>query len=542
MKQALANSFAIALPATIIPIAIAAFAAYAFAWIEFKGRQPLFIVTVSLLAIPTQVALIPLLQMYVGGAHITIPCSTRRSPLFPDSSTWPGRRPRCGSPTPRFAMPFAIFLLHNYISSLPKDLFEAARIDGANHFKIFYRLVLPLSVPVLAAFAIFQFLWTWNDYLIAMTMVGANPDALPATVKIASQAGEFGRLEHLLTAGAFLQAAVPMAVFFLLQRFFVRGILAGIASRASIPASRIELVDRRNTAPSVRSATSGRSPSASGASRATTSARRRQLVEAALDAGAQPRRHGRRVRPRLGRHRVRGVRGAARPRARRAPVVAPADGAGDEGRHRPADAVRLQSRRGLRAACEASLRRLGVDVDRPLPDPPAGPAHPPGRRRRHARRRSATRARSARSACPTTRRRQVDALRAHLPFPIVDQPARVLGASTSIRCATERSTPACATAWCRSCGARWPAGAWPPAPVSRPELRRRARRARRARGRRPGHGRPGVRPRPPVAPGRHHRDAAARADHVVARRAAACSSTAPTSTPSSKPRKELLLP
>ncbi|MGH9272504.1 MAG: carbohydrate ABC transporter permease, partial [Ilumatobacteraceae bacterium] len=126
-----------------------------------------------------------------------------------------------------FGMPFAIFLLHNYMSSLPKDLFEAARIDGASHFKIFYKLVLPLSVPVLAAFAIFQFLWTWNDYLIALVMVGANPDALPATVKLASQAGEFGRLEHLLTAGAFLQAAIPLAVFFLLQRFFVRGILAG---------------------------------------------------------------------------------------------------------------------------------------------------------------------------------------------------------------------------------------------------------------------------------------------------------------------------
>ena len=228
MKQALANSLAIALPATIIPIAIAAFAAYAFAWIDFKGRQPLFIVTVSLLAIPTQVALIPLLQMYVGGAHLTIPWLDKTITVFPDfNPNLAGTTTAVWLTHAAFAMPFAIFLLHNYISSLPKDLFEAARIDGANHFKIFYRLVLPLSVPVLAAFAIFQFLWTWNDYLIAVTMVGVNPDALPATVKIASQAGEFGRLEHLLTAGAFLQAAVPLAVFFLLQRFFVRGILAG---------------------------------------------------------------------------------------------------------------------------------------------------------------------------------------------------------------------------------------------------------------------------------------------------------------------------
>jgi alpha-glucoside transport system permease protein len=226
MKTGLANSLAIALPATIIPIAIAAFAAYAFAWIDFKGRQGLFIVTVSLLAVPTQVALIPLLQMYVRGAHITIPYLDKTITIFPDLNL-AGTTTAVWLTHAAFAMPFAIFLIHNYISSLPRDLFEAARIDGANHFKIFYRLVLPLSVPVLAAFAIFQFLWTWNDYLIALTMVGANPDALPATVKIASQAGEFGRLEHLLTAGAFLQAAVPLAVFFLLQRFFVRGILAG---------------------------------------------------------------------------------------------------------------------------------------------------------------------------------------------------------------------------------------------------------------------------------------------------------------------------
>ena len=226
MKQGLANSLAIALPATIIPIAIAAFAAYAFAWIDFKGRQVLFIATVALLAIPTQVALIPLLQMYVGGAHLTIPWLDKTITVFPDLDL-AGTTTAVWLTHAAFAMPFAIFLLHNYISSLPRDLFEAARIDGANHFKIFYRLVLPLSVPVLAAFAIFQFLWTWNDYLIALTMVGANPEALPATVKIASQAGEFGRLEHLLTAGAFLQAAVPLAVFFLLQRFFVRGILAG---------------------------------------------------------------------------------------------------------------------------------------------------------------------------------------------------------------------------------------------------------------------------------------------------------------------------
>src|SRR5215208_5473750 len=226
IKTGLANSLAIALPATIIPIAFAAFAAYAFAWMDFKHRQGLFIGTVALLAVPLQVALIPLLLMYVNGAHWTIPWFDKTITIFPDLDL-AGTTTAVWLTHTAFAMPFAIFLLHNYMSSLPKDIFESARIDGADHFRIFYRLVLPLSVPVLAAFAIFQFLWTWNDYLIAVTMVGANQAAAPSTVVIAAQTGQFGQYEHLLTAGAFLQAAVPLAVFFLLQRFFVRGILAG---------------------------------------------------------------------------------------------------------------------------------------------------------------------------------------------------------------------------------------------------------------------------------------------------------------------------
>ncbi len=220
------NSFAIAIPATVIPIAIAAMAAYAFAWIPFKGREWLFILTVSLLALPNQVALLPLLQLFAGGAHWTVPGTGTVVTLFPDLSL-------AGSATAvwlthtSFALPFAIFLLHNYISALPRELFEAARIDGADHFTIFWRLVVPLSVPALAAFTIFQFLWTWNDYLVALTMLGANGSAYPATIKIASMSGEFGRLEHLLSAGAFVQAGVPLVVFFTLQRFFVRGLLAG---------------------------------------------------------------------------------------------------------------------------------------------------------------------------------------------------------------------------------------------------------------------------------------------------------------------------
>lgn len=226
LGNALLNSASIAIVATIIPIAIAAFAAYAFAWIDFRGREWMFIGTVALLAVPTQVSLIPLLSAYSRGVHITIPIIERTITLIPDAGL-AGEIPAVWLTHTGFALPFAIFLLHNYIAGLPKDIFESARIDGADHFKIFWRLVLPLSVPVLAAFAIFQFLWTWNDYLIALTMIGGNREALPATIVVASLAGEFGAREHLLTAGAFVITVVPLVVFFALQRFFVRGVTAG---------------------------------------------------------------------------------------------------------------------------------------------------------------------------------------------------------------------------------------------------------------------------------------------------------------------------
>ena len=226
LANGLLNSMAIAVVATIIPIAIAAFAAYAFAWIDFRGRDTLFILTVALLAVPSQVALIPLLQMYAGGAHLTLPILEKTITVFPDLDL-AGTIPAVWLTHTGFALPFAIFLLHNYISGLPRDLFESARIDGADHFTIFRKLVLPLSVPVLAAFTIFQFLWTWNDYLIALTMIGGNRVALPATIVVASLAGEFCAREHLLTAGAFVITVVPLVVFFALQRFFVRGVTAG---------------------------------------------------------------------------------------------------------------------------------------------------------------------------------------------------------------------------------------------------------------------------------------------------------------------------
>jgi alpha-glucoside transport system permease protein len=193
---------------------------------KFKGRKTLFVATVSLLALPLQVALIPLLQLYVGGAHVTIPWIEKTVTLFPDlnlvNTTTAVWLTHTG-----FALPFAIFLIHNYIAGLPGEIFESARVDGADHFTIFWRLVVPLSIPVLAAFAIFQFLWTWNDYLIANTMAGTNPNALPTTILIANLAGDFGTNEHLLPAAAFIQTAAPLVVFFSMQRYFVRGLIAG---------------------------------------------------------------------------------------------------------------------------------------------------------------------------------------------------------------------------------------------------------------------------------------------------------------------------
>jgi alpha-glucoside transport system permease protein len=214
------NSLAIVLPATVIPIAIALFAAYAFAWMEFPGRKFLFILVVSLMAVPLQMALIPLLQLYTGGAHLG------SVTLIPDLDLQ-GSAASVWLTHTGFGLPLAIFLLYNYVSGLPRDIFEDARIDGADHYTIFWRLVVPLSVPAIAAFGIFQFLWTWNDYLVALTFIGSNADAQPLTIRLASLSGSRGQDWHVLTAAAFVSMAVPLAVFFSLQRFFVRGLLAG---------------------------------------------------------------------------------------------------------------------------------------------------------------------------------------------------------------------------------------------------------------------------------------------------------------------------
>jgi len=220
LGQYFLNSLSIVLPATVIPISIALFAAYAFAWMKFPGRRWLFILVVSLMAVPLQLSLIPLLQLYTGGAHIG------SVTIFPDLDLNGGPVSVWLTHT-GFGLPLAIFLLYNYVSGLPADLFEAARIDGADHYTIFWRLVVPLSVPAIAAFGIFQFLWTWNDYLIALTFIGSNADAQPLTIRLANLSGGRGQDWHVLTAAAFVSMSVPLLVFFSLQRYFVRGLLAG---------------------------------------------------------------------------------------------------------------------------------------------------------------------------------------------------------------------------------------------------------------------------------------------------------------------------
>lgn len=208
MYRAFLNSIAVAVPATIIPIALAAFAAYGFAWMRFPGRKMLFALVVGLLVIPLQIALIPLLRdfvaLHVNGTFLAV---------------WLAHT--------GFGLPLATYLLFNYISELPRDLLEAAFVDGASHFTIFRQLILPLSIPALAAFAIFQFLWVWNDYLVALVFIGASPTNQLVTQRLAEIVGSRGQSWHLLTAGAFITMILPLIVFFSLQRFFVRGLLAG---------------------------------------------------------------------------------------------------------------------------------------------------------------------------------------------------------------------------------------------------------------------------------------------------------------------------
>jgi alpha-glucoside transport system permease protein len=208
MANAFINSLIVSIPATIIPITIAAFAAYAFAWMRFPFRGTLFLIVVALLVVPLQMALIPVQQMYqIIGINQTF------------LGVWLAHT--------AFGLPLAIFLLYNFISQLPGDLFETASIDGATHFQMFTRVVLPLSVPALAAFAIFQFLWVWNDLLVALVFLGATAERSVMTLELLRLIGGRGEAWHILTAGAFVTMILPVLVFLALQRYFVRGILSG---------------------------------------------------------------------------------------------------------------------------------------------------------------------------------------------------------------------------------------------------------------------------------------------------------------------------
>jgi len=207
--QAFVNSLFIAIPATIIPIVVAAFAAYAFSWMEFPGRDFLFVVVVGLLVVPLQMTLIPILKAFaawgITGEFLSV---------------WLAHT--------GYGLPFAVYLLRNFMGSLPRSVIESAAMDGASHVTTFFRIVVPMSVPAFAALAIFQFLFVWNDLLVALIYLGAsNPENLPLTVVIANLVNSLGSGWHLLGAAAFISMALPLLVFFALQRYFVRGITGG---------------------------------------------------------------------------------------------------------------------------------------------------------------------------------------------------------------------------------------------------------------------------------------------------------------------------
>ncbi|MFI6782928.1 carbohydrate ABC transporter permease [Micromonospora sp. NPDC050276] len=216
------NSLAITIPSVLFPLAFASLAAYALAWINFRGRDWAYIAIFALQIVPLQMALVPLLKFFstgvsLGGVTLMPAWDLVDEQKF--AQVWFAHT--C------FALPFAVYLLHNFISQLPGDLMEAARVDGATHPKIFRTIVLPLITPALAAIGIFQFLWVWNDLLVALIFAGGGDETAPLTVRLAEMAGTRGNEWQRLTAGAFVSIVVPLIVFLSLQRFFVRGLLAG---------------------------------------------------------------------------------------------------------------------------------------------------------------------------------------------------------------------------------------------------------------------------------------------------------------------------
>ncbi len=208
LARSFRNSLLISIPATIVPIMVAAFAAYAFAWMKFRGRQFLFAIVVGLLVVPLQMTFVPVFSMF-----------TRLSLNGTFVAIWLAHT--------GYGLPFAVYLLRNFFGSLPKDLFESAFLDGASYMTAFFRLALPLSVPSLASLAIFQFLWVWNDLLVALIYLGGRPSVAPLTVRVANLVNSLGADWHLLPAAAFISMILPLIVFFSMQRYFVRGILAG---------------------------------------------------------------------------------------------------------------------------------------------------------------------------------------------------------------------------------------------------------------------------------------------------------------------------
>ena len=215
MSQAFVNSLLITIPSTIIPISVAAFAAYAFSWMKFPGRDILFVAIIGLLVIPLQTTFVPLLNLLgPKGIHLL--------------GAGPGAFVAVWMAHTGYGLPFAIYLLRNYMGGLPREVFESASIDGAGHATAFFRLAIPMSVPAIAALVIFQFLFVWNDLLVALMFIGAaNAPNLPLTMAVASLATSLGGDWQLLMAAAFISMALPLIVFFALQRYFVRGITGG---------------------------------------------------------------------------------------------------------------------------------------------------------------------------------------------------------------------------------------------------------------------------------------------------------------------------
>ncbi len=213
------NSLVITLPSVIIPICLATMAAYAFAWMRFPGRDVLFVAVFALQIVPIQVTMIPLLQLYVNPPLGLPQLAGSEAPGGGFYTIWLSHSV--------FALPLAIYLLHNFMKEIPAELVEAARVDGAGHVRIFLRIMLPLMTPAIAAFAVFQFLWVWNDLLVALVFGGGNLDVSPLTVRLAELSGTRDQAWHVLSAGAFVSLVVPLVVFIAGQRYFVRGLLAG---------------------------------------------------------------------------------------------------------------------------------------------------------------------------------------------------------------------------------------------------------------------------------------------------------------------------